>query len=191
MRLLATIGFLLLFNHAAAFDCREYESQRFNEDQSSWCKCEDLPKALQAISDFKNLSLTAACNYEIRNLGGEELPIGYFFYRGSQVFTGRMVRQATDEGWGFYLFGEKVAQRPPLYHSSVQLIFSDETLAQRNFNVPDFTEVTSCWEANVKINVTEMEIIVGDDTVEGNHIRKYSVLDVGPYRQCPKDQVNG
>ena len=53
------------------------------------------------------------------------------------------------------------------------------------FSAPKPDGKTSCWEARVKLKITEMLSVFGWDNSEGDYPQKYTVLELGAYRKCP------
>lgn len=76
------------------------------------------------------------------------------------------------------------SKRPIFFRHAIYLQFSDAVLAEKKFKAPKPSDKTTCWEANARLNVTEMQSIFGWDNTEGDYPRKYNVLEVGPYRKC-------
>ena len=190
MRLLAFLGCLFWISHASGSDCRSYEALTSMERESPRCQCSNFPKALESLAQFKNLKLVAACNYQVTHIeGAPTITDGEFFLRGKQVISGLLIRKATEHDWEFRFRGKRIKSQPPFYYNFVSLIFSDERAAERKFKAPKFKGKIGCWEANIRINVTEMKAMI-NGIHEGFHAVKYSVLDVGPYRQCPGNPEN-
>jgi len=186
MRLLTLIGLLLWNCHASASECKSYESFRFIDNEPSRCQCENFPKQLNYWSGFKSLKLVAACHYQqMQGQDGEpDSFVGFFFYRGAQIFSGVLRREPSEFINEFTFKGAKLTFEPPFYDYFVDLSFSDEAATEKKFKAPKPNEKTQCWEANIKFKVTEMQSNLGIDNMLGHFPRKYEVLKIGPYRKC-------
>lgn len=183
MRLLTFFGCLFWISNASGSVCQSYGALSYRD--SPQCQCSNFPKELESFSPFKNLKLVAACNYQTEFSDGE------LFFRGEQMFSGLLIRKATEHDWEIRFKGKRIKPQPPFYYRFVELIFPDENSARNKFETPKFTRKIGCWEANVRINVTVMKASLPPGNIqEGFHAIKYTVLDVGPYRQCPSDPIN-
>lgn len=191
MKLITFFGMVFLTFHASADDCQRYEALNIRAERLGQCQCENFPKELQVFSELKNLKLAAACNFSFyySSTDGElYFSNGQLYFHGEQVFSGRLVHEATKEGFEFKFYGrERIKQLPPFYSKFIELTFRDERLATKKFKAPQFNEKGLCWEANVVIKVSEMMASLGDQW-EGYYPSKYSVLSVSPYQQCRDDQ---
>jgi len=190
MRLLPLLGCLFWISHASGSDCRAYGALTYRE--SPQCQCSNFPKELKSFSPFRNLKLVAACDYQTLRIEGKpEFSGGELFFRGEQLFSGLLKRRATEFDYEIRFKGERIKQQPPFYYEFVELVFSDERTALKKFKPPKFNSKVTCWEANVSIKVTEMKAMPSGNIQEGFHPIKYSVMSVGPYRQCPDELQSG
>lgn len=190
MRLLTFLGFLFCIFQTSASTSVDICKQ-FPRDYPDLLRCQGstCPKLLQtAPSQFKNLKLAAACDYHIQNQEGIPREVGTFIFKGQQIVSGVLRREPSEFINEFTLRGGKKIQcpeKPPLFfRDEVYLQFDGSPMTEKAFKTPKPTKSTPCWEANVKLNVTEMLSIFGWDNLEGDYPRKYSVLEISPYRKC-------
>lgn len=115
--------------------------------------------------------------------------IGAFLFQGEQIISG-VIRREPSEFINEFTFRNESKTvswptNPPIFfRHEVYLQFPDAISAEKKFRTPKPNKRTPCWEAIVKIKVTEMESIFGWDNTEGDYPQKYSVLEIGPYRNC-------
>ena len=188
MRRLKSLGLLFCLFHASASIsadmCKEYPDEY---PDLLRCQGNNCPKVLQTSpSQFKNLKLVAACNYEIRD--SEPRLVGDFFFQGEQIISGTIRREPSEFIDEFTLRGERRTswpEKPPMFfRDQVYMQFNDEFMAEKAFKTPKPNKKTTCWEANVKLKIMTMVSVFGWDNREGDFPRKYTVLTVGPYRKC-------
>jgi len=192
MRQLISLGLLLSLFHSSpslsADACKRHKSENPAYAQSR-CQCKNFPKLLQTPpSQFKNLKLAAACDYQIQNILGEPREVGDFFFRGEQMVSGIVRREPSEFIDEFTLRGGKrvpsPANPPVFFRHEVFLQFNDQRLAEKTFKAPKPGEATPCWEAKARLKITEMRSVFGWDNREGDFPLKYEVMELGPYRKC-------
>jgi hypothetical protein len=190
MHLLKFLGFLFCIFHASASIsadmCKEYPHEY---PDLLRCQGNNCPKLLQTSpSQFKNLKLVAACDYQIQNLEGVPSEVGIFIFQGEQVVSGVLRREPSEFINEFTLRGEKTtpwpAKRPVFFRHEIYLQFPDALKAEKTFRTPKANRKTPCWEAKATLKVTEMHSIFGRDNTEGDYPQKYSVVEIAPYRKC-------
>jgi hypothetical protein len=193
MRLLTFLGLLFCIFHASASFSKDVdvcEKYGFNSPELPRCLGKNCPKLFQTPpSQFKNLKLAAACNYQIMDeTPGNNREVGAFFFQGEQIISGVLRREPSEFINEFTLRGEEKtpwpAKTPVFFRQEIYLQFSDALTAEKMFRTPKPNKRTSCWEAKVKLIITEMNSIFGWDNIEGDTPLKYSVLEVGPYQKC-------
>lgn len=193
MRLLKFLGLLLCIFHASTSlpkdvdVCKKYN---YTTPELPNCQGKNCPKLFRTPpSQFINLKLAAACSYQIMDeTPGNHREVGAFFFQGEQIVSGVLRREPSEFIDEFTLRGEKRTpwpeQTPVFFRHEIYLQFVEESVAERAFKTPKTNKRTSCWEAKVKLKVTEMKSIFGWDNTEGDYPLKYNVLEVGPYRKC-------
>lgn len=109
MRLLTLIACLLCIPQAYASSSQDLcEKHGYATPELPRCRGKACPQLLQTPpSQFRNLSLTAACNYQIQNIQGEPTEVGAFFFTGEQTITGVLRREPSEFINEFTLRGEK------------------------------------------------------------------------------------
>lgn len=116
------------------------------------------------------MKLVAVCDYREQRYENGSLEMrGEFFFRGDQAFSGRLRREESDFVTEFTFVGEKLESHPPFYDSVVSLRFEDATLAQREFKAPKLGKKSLCWEASIKLRVTEILSLPGDNDESAVH----------------------
>ncbi len=190
MRLLTLIACLLCIPQAHASSSQDLcEKHGYATPELPRCRGKACPQLLQTPpSQFRNLSLTAACNYQIQDIQGEPAEVGAFFFTGKQMITGVLRREPSEFINEFTLRGEKKtpwpAKRPIFFRHELYLQFPDVRETEKKFRAPKPSPQAPCWEARVKLKITEMESIFGWDNTEGDYPLKYEVLEMGPYHKC-------
>lgn len=193
MRLLKFLGLLLCIFHASASFPRDVgvcKKHNYESRELPSCQGNDCPKLFQTSpNQFRKLKLVAACSYQImQESRGNHREVGAFFFQGEQIVSGVLRREPSEFIDEFTLRGEKATpwpeKTPIFFRGEIYLQFVDAQVAERAFKAPKANKRRSCWEAKVKLKITEMRSIFGWDNTEGNYPLKYSVLEVGPYQKC-------
>lgn len=164
-----------------------YDNPELARCQGSKCPA----SLLTPPNQFPGLKLLAACDYHMaKDAEGAPPASGAFFFRGEQVVSGVLRREASEFIDEFTLLGATVTswpEKPPLFfRGRVHLQFPDASKAEKAFSAPKPDGKTSCWEARVKLKITEMLSVFGWDNSEGDYPQKYTVLELGAYRKCPE-----
>lgn len=192
MRLLLLLGLLSCIFHASvSFSkgvdaCDKYDKS----PELPSCYGKHCPKLFQTSpTQFRNLKLVAACNYQIMDESpGNSREVGAFFFQGEQVISGVLRREPSEFINEFTLRGEETAvwpkKTPVFFRGDVYLQFPDMQETEKAFRAPKPNKRTQCWEAKVKLKITEMWSVFGWDNIEGDYPHKYTALEVGPYRKC-------
>lgn len=182
---------LACFQASAAIAADVCQRYHYENPALSHCQGGKCPRLLQLAPNlYPGLKLLAACDYHIsKDLQAGPAASGAFFFQGEQVVSGVLRREPSEFINEFTLLGETVTawpENPPVFfRGRVHLQFPDASKAEKAFRTPGTDGETKCWEARVKLKITEMHSVFGWDNSEGDYPQQYTVLEQGPYRQCP------
>lgn len=178
------IAFVFSINHASAVECGGFGS--LFERRPMKCQCGNYSKSFKPVSPYKNMKLAAVCDYREHRHENSSLEIhGHFFFRGEQIFSGHLKREESDFVTEFTFQGEKIFSSPPFYDDFVSLRFEDPGFAEKEFKAPKLSDKSPCWMTEAKLKVTEILSLPGDNDESGHYARKYTALEIKPYRKCP------
>jgi len=111
--------------------------------------------------------------------------LGEFVFKGEATISGEIERKEGDMFGDTIYFRAKRAGKYTQFAGAIYALkFSGTAEVISKFKLPELSDKSRCWVADVVIKVRRLRVVSGDTDEAGNYAEDFDVLKTGEYRKC-------